>query len=148
MQERMQPIRLGGGSVILGTVVKSHKGFSTATEMVYTSQHCCDKTMDGQMAFYRECCFPNCTKLWWIKLHKVMVNKVTFVGFRGEITPIIPPGLPLRRWGTERRIAQGFRVLKKLFVISLCLKSFLLVKKCINVLCSYSESKTMKCFHF
>jgi len=23
-----------------------------------------------------------------------MVNKVTFVGFRGEITPIIPPGLP------------------------------------------------------
>jgi len=33
----------------------------------YTSQHSCDKTMDGKMALYRECCFPNCTNLWWIK---------------------------------------------------------------------------------
>jgi len=33
-----------------------------------TSQHCCDKTMDEKLGFYRECCFPNCTKSWWIKL--------------------------------------------------------------------------------
>jgi len=25
--------------------------------MKYTSQHCCDKTVDGKMAWYRECCF-------------------------------------------------------------------------------------------
>jgi len=35
-------------------------------EVAYTSQHCCDK--DDKMAFNRECIFPNCTKLWWIKL--------------------------------------------------------------------------------
>jgi len=35
--------------------------------MKYTSQHCCNKTMDGKMALYRECCFPNYTKSWWIK---------------------------------------------------------------------------------
>jgi len=26
------------------------------------------QNMDGKMASYRECCFPNCTKLWWIQL--------------------------------------------------------------------------------
>jgi len=36
--------------------------------MRYTSQHCCDKTMDDKMALHRECCFPNCTKSWWMKL--------------------------------------------------------------------------------
>jgi len=25
-----------------------------------------DKTMDDKMALYRECCFPICTKSWWI----------------------------------------------------------------------------------
>jgi len=34
--------------------------------MKYTSQHCCHKTMDVRMGLYRECCFPNCKKLWWI----------------------------------------------------------------------------------
>jgi len=33
--------------------------------MKYTSQHCCDKTMDVKMALYHECCFLNCTKSWW-----------------------------------------------------------------------------------
>jgi len=23
------------------------------------------QTVDDKMALYRECCFPNCTKLWW-----------------------------------------------------------------------------------
>jgi len=27
-------------------------------EVGYTSQHCCDKTVDGKMALYRDCCFP------------------------------------------------------------------------------------------
>jgi len=29
---------------------------------------CSDKTVDDKMALYCECCFPNSTKLWWIKL--------------------------------------------------------------------------------
>jgi len=36
--------------------------------MKYTSQNSFDKTVDGKMALYRECCFPNCTKSWWKKL--------------------------------------------------------------------------------
>ena len=36
--------------------------------MKQTSQHCCDKTMDGKMALYRKCCFLNRSKSWWIKL--------------------------------------------------------------------------------
>ena len=36
--------------------------------MKYASQHCCDKPMDGKMALYRECFFPNYTKPWWTKL--------------------------------------------------------------------------------
>ena len=38
-------------------IAKSHYWFAT-------SQHCCDKTIDHQMALYREWCFPNCTKSW------------------------------------------------------------------------------------
>ena len=49
-------------------VVKSHNSLATVREIEYTSQRCCDKTMDDKMALYLECCFPNCTKLWWIKL--------------------------------------------------------------------------------
>ena len=30
----------------------------------YTSQHCCDKTMDGKTALYRGCYFRNCIKTW------------------------------------------------------------------------------------
>jgi len=45
--------------------------------MKHTSQHCFDKKMDGKMALYRECFFPNCTKS--------LVNKVAFVGFRGGV---------------------------------------------------------------
>jgi len=59
-------------------VVKSHYGFSTAREMKYTSQHCCDKTMDGKMALYRKCCFPICHGE---ETYKIMVKKRTFAGF-------------------------------------------------------------------
>jgi len=34
--------------------------------MAVTSQHGCDKAMGDKMALYRECCFRNCTKSWWI----------------------------------------------------------------------------------
>jgi len=47
--------------------VKSHCEFNTAREMQYTSQHWCHKTIDGKIALYREWCFPNCKKSWWIK---------------------------------------------------------------------------------
>ena len=67
-QGLIQPVSLGGAiSVIFGIQVSSRVHYCIR-EMKYTSQHCCDKTMDGQMALYRECCFPNCTKSWWTKL--------------------------------------------------------------------------------
>ena len=49
--------------VLQHLAVKFRYGFTTIREM-----KCCDKTMDGKMALYRECCFPNCTKSWWKKL--------------------------------------------------------------------------------
>ena len=44
--------------------------------------------MDDKMVLYRESCFPNCKK--------IMVNKVTFLGFRGGgIAPNRSPLVPL-----------------------------------------------------
>jgi len=55
--------------------------------MKYTPQHCWDKTMDGKMTIYRECCFPS--------LYKIMVSNVTFAGFRGGRSPQSPhPWIP------------------------------------------------------
>jgi len=90
---RIQPLRLGGAiSVISDT--QSYNGVAGARpmEMKYSSQHCCDKTMDDKMALYHECCFPNCTKLWWIKL----LSKV--LGARSlQLTPWIRPCLAGRQ---------------------------------------------------
>jgi len=41
-----------------------------------------------QMILYRECCFPNCTKSWWVKLLSQVL--------RGTIAPFAPP--PTRPW--------------------------------------------------
>jgi len=38
----------------------------TGSLLKYTSQHCCDKTMDDKMALHCESCFTNCTKSRWI----------------------------------------------------------------------------------
>jgi len=56
-------------------VIKSHYGLTNckSDEVAYTSLHCCNKTMDGQMAISQECFF---------ELDKIMGNKVTFVSFR------------------------------------------------------------------
>ena len=48
--------------------INSRYGFTAVREMQYTSQHSCDKIMNGKMALYRECCFPNCSKSQWKKL--------------------------------------------------------------------------------
>jgi len=42
----------------------SHYGFTTVREMKYTSQHCCDKTIDDRLDLHRVGCFPNCKKSW------------------------------------------------------------------------------------
>jgi len=60
---QIQPIGLGGRFQQY-LLVKSHDEFTTLREMKYASQHFCDKTMDGKMALYCECCFPNCTQSW------------------------------------------------------------------------------------
>jgi len=51
--------------------------------MKYTSQHCCDKTVDDKMALY---------PVLFSELYKIMVNKVTFAYFRGGNRP--PPSGP------------------------------------------------------
>jgi len=63
--------------------VKSQYGFTTVREMKYSSQHCCDKTVDCTMALYRECCHPNCTKSWWKLLSYILVW--------GRSPPLDPP---------------------------------------------------------
>jgi len=47
----------GDFSNICWSLVKSHDGFAAVREMKYTSQHCCDKTMEDKMAVTRECFF-------------------------------------------------------------------------------------------
>ena len=67
-QGRTAASKVGGGRFQKYLVVKRRFGVYIVREMKHTSQHCYDKIMDGKMALYRECCFPNCTKSWWIKL--------------------------------------------------------------------------------
>jgi len=50
----IQTLRLGGGSVIIS---------SQASLRVH-----CDKTMNDKVAAYCECCFPNCTNQYKIKV--------------------------------------------------------------------------------
>jgi len=54
--------------------------------MEYISQHCCNETMDDKMGLYRKCCF---------QIVKIMVNKVIFVVFWGNIAQIAPLHPPL-----------------------------------------------------
>ena len=80
-----------GGRFQYYLAVKSLKGFATVREMKYTSQHCCDKTMDDRIAIIAN----NETIRTWRKifgvgfdmlfseLYKIMVNKITFEDFRG-----------------------------------------------------------------
>jgi len=60
--------KFGGGQFQQYLEVKSYYQFTTPRDMKYTSQHCCDKTIDVKIALYHECCFPNCTNSWWKKL--------------------------------------------------------------------------------
>jgi len=67
IQRQIQPLRLGGISVIFHRHVSSRVK-TTPWAMKNTSQHCYDKPMDGKIALKRNCCFPNCTKSWLIYL--------------------------------------------------------------------------------
>jgi len=86
-------VKAGAGRFQQHLLVKFHNGFAVVREMRYTSQHCWDKRMDDKMALFRECFFPNCTKLWW---------KTCFLRFpevRSLQSP--PPGsvpVPTCRW--------------------------------------------------
>jgi len=53
-----------GGRMRLSKQWLRTTGLATVREMYFSSQHCCDKTMDDKMALYRECCFHNFIKLW------------------------------------------------------------------------------------
>jgi len=66
-------------SVIFGCQESLINSSLLARDMKYTSQHCCDKTMDGKMATYAV-----------LRIVKIMVKKFIFVCFRGAIAPITP----------------------------------------------------------
>jgi len=51
--------------------------------MKYTSQYYCDKTMDGKIGLI--------SRMLFSELYEIMVNKVTFVGYRGAVAPLDPP---------------------------------------------------------
>jgi len=58
-QGRIQPVSLGWAiSVTFGSQVTLRVHYFKRDEV------CCDKTMEGKKALYRECCFRNCTKSW------------------------------------------------------------------------------------
>ena len=77
--------------------------------MKYTSQHCCDKTVDRNMALYRKCCFPIGTKSCWMKL-------LSYVsGGRSPPSPD-PPPLLLHVYWVPCAIARFARVKNWLWV--------------------------------
>jgi len=45
------------GAILVIFGIQVSFAFTAVIEMKYTSQHCCDKTMDGKMTLYCECCF-------------------------------------------------------------------------------------------
>jgi len=57
------------------------------------SQHCCGKAMDGKWPY-----------MLFFELYKIMVNKVTFVGFRGNDRPNPRGSDPAPDVGLCRRI--------------------------------------------
>ena len=50
-------------------------------EIKYISQHCCDETMDRKMALFG---YIANAGLWIVQ---IMMNEVTFVGFKGGERP-------------------------------------------------------------
>jgi len=70
-QGRIQPVRFGGRFQEY-LVVKSHYSFTAVRDMKFTSQYCNAKTTDGKIV----------SRMLFSEFYKIMVNKVTFVGFR------------------------------------------------------------------
>jgi len=52
-------------NVIFGSQVVLRVHYCTRDEVHFTTLLW--KPIDGKRILYRECCFPNCTKSWWIK---------------------------------------------------------------------------------
>ena len=64
--------------------------FTTERELSRFHNTAVKKTVDGKMSLYRECCFPNRTKSWWIKLlsySEKWNNWETITGQKFRLTP-------------------------------------------------------------
>jgi len=70
--------------------------------MKYTSQHCCDKTVDRNLALYRECCFP--------------VGILSYVSGEWSAPPPDPPLLIFHIYWVPCAIARFARVKNCLWV--------------------------------
>jgi len=68
-QGRIQPVSLGGAiSGIFGSQFSVPVHYCKRHEVGLYFTTLLWQKMDVKMALYHECCFPNCTKSWWIKL--------------------------------------------------------------------------------
>jgi len=79
-----------GGQFQQSLVATSHNGFATVRETKCTLEHCYDKTMENKNGL--------ASRMLFSELHKTLVNKVYFVGFRGAIALFAPLDLP---WAKE-----------------------------------------------
>jgi len=75
-QGRIQPVTLGG-RIQSYPVVMSHYEFTTVRGTKYTSQHCCNNGRQNGLISW----------MLFSELYKIMVNKVTFEGFGGIVSP-------------------------------------------------------------
>ena len=92
-QGRIQPVSLGRAiSMIFGSQVSLQVHYCKRDEAYFITLLW--QKMDGKVALYRECCFPNCSKSWQKKLLSEVLG--------GPIVPIATPRIrPFAEAGCE-----------------------------------------------
>jgi len=66
---RAGPVSKGSGgkiSLILGSQVSQRLRYCKTAEVYFTTLLWKNNRQQNGLRRYRECCIPNCTKLWWI----------------------------------------------------------------------------------
>ena len=90
-QGRIQPGSLGGGRFQQYLAVKSHNSFAAVREI----NRCCKINILCKTAVTKQ--FKKWTtnsltsRMFFSELYKIIMNKVTFLGFRGGYRPSRPP---------------------------------------------------------
>ena len=81
---RIQPVSLGGAiSVMFGIQVSLRVHYCKRHEVIFTTRLWQNNGRQNVLIISR---------MLFSQLYEIMVHKVTFVGFRGMVAPIAPPG--------------------------------------------------------